>query len=210
MPLRVAEVNGWLKAVNKCRECPFMERYPEKGMVCEHSATRMTENEFKPLSAEDVIPVWCPLPEPGEKNKSPLLKLVDYLAKSKEEGSGVLSEEQFEKVIKLYFHTEDIPVMLGKHPENIIWDEPPAFIVEDVKINSSVSAFIWIKPAVPNGPGYEYLRIGDGLVAHDEKESYGYGVLETPTSPKVRISTVGRDPQIGDRLTALSPTRKET
>lgn len=64
MPLRVAEINGWLKAVNKCRDCPFMQRYPEKGMVCEHGNTRRTENEFKSLSAEDVIPVWCPLPMP--------------------------------------------------------------------------------------------------------------------------------------------------
>ena len=69
MPLRVAEVNGWLKAVNKCRECPFMGRYPEKGMVCEHHTVRMTENEFKSLSVEDVIPVWCPLPEPKMEAK---------------------------------------------------------------------------------------------------------------------------------------------
>lgn len=66
MPLRVAEVNGWIKGVNQCDKCPFATRNSEEFWICENRDIRMTGNEFKPLSI-GFIPVWCPLPEPGEK-----------------------------------------------------------------------------------------------------------------------------------------------
>lgn len=79
MPLRVAEINGWLKAVNKCRECPFMQRYEKKGMVCEHNSIKMTEKAFTSLSPEDVIPVWCPLPEPGRDYREEKIETITKL-----------------------------------------------------------------------------------------------------------------------------------
>lgn len=64
MPLRVAEINGWLRAVNRCFDCPHRKlknadiHFP----ICEHNQIRMTQYEFS-RTQDDFIPIWCPLPE---------------------------------------------------------------------------------------------------------------------------------------------------
>ncbi len=199
MPLRVAEKDGYIYAVNGCGDCPFNGFDGHAITFCIHKEAKKDEE----LLYRDHIPVWCPLPEPGiqKKEVGELIKKLDRYRENKEELAALIRGWSF------YRGPEFVNVMESPgEPEPI----PPAFIVEDVEIISSVSAYIWIKPVIPRGPSYEYLRKGDGLVAHDEKGSYGYGILETPTSSKVMINTVGRDPQKGDRLTALSPKSEET
>ncbi len=60
MPLRVAEVSGWLKAVNECNQCPYGDRLAQ-GLCCGHLEIRQTPHEFSPVQL-GFIPVWCPLP----------------------------------------------------------------------------------------------------------------------------------------------------
>lgn len=65
MPLRVAEEGSWIKAVNKCDECPFLyitspNQKGESDLECGHHHIKGDKMVLK-----DCIPVWCPLPTPG-------------------------------------------------------------------------------------------------------------------------------------------------
>lgn len=63
MPLRVAEKDGFIYAVNGCGDCPLWQvKDYRKGCNCCHKQG----NSDKP-SWHNSIPVWCPLPEPGIK-----------------------------------------------------------------------------------------------------------------------------------------------
>lgn len=76
MPLRIAEKDGWLKAVDKCKDCLFCfkmltgvknhlaGKYPS-GFGCFHDDIT-TRKEIGKETKLDCIPVWCPLPR-GEK-----------------------------------------------------------------------------------------------------------------------------------------------
>lgn len=64
MPLRVAEKDGYIKAVNECYICPFINLM---NFRCEH------ENGKSDIGLEyyhERIPVWCPLPEPTMECKN--------------------------------------------------------------------------------------------------------------------------------------------
>jgi len=57
MPLKIAEQpKGWLVAINKCDECPFLRWLPPKRMFCDKSKI---EERFELKSGR--IPMWCPL-----------------------------------------------------------------------------------------------------------------------------------------------------
>lgn len=66
MPLRVAERDGYIKAVNGCGDCSFRQ--------VTHAATNPTDECGHPEGKNaikvklDCIPVWCPLPTPTMKH----------------------------------------------------------------------------------------------------------------------------------------------
>ena len=64
MPLRTAEVNGWFKAVNECRACPYKEikNNDSSFHICGHPDIRQTEHELTTRLQTGFIPIWCPLP----------------------------------------------------------------------------------------------------------------------------------------------------
>lgn len=74
MPLRVAEKDGYLKAVNRCiYDCPFCLKISSErkvfpvdddlsGYGCFHS--KIVQNGIGENIKPVWIPVWCPLPEP--------------------------------------------------------------------------------------------------------------------------------------------------
>lgn len=71
MPLRVAEKDGLIKAVNKCGECLFLEIIPYKennitltNIHCGHKNAKHKMALSGHSIPGDCIPVWCPLPEP--------------------------------------------------------------------------------------------------------------------------------------------------
>ena len=185
MPLRVAEVNGlWLKGVNECNHCPYARQHPGKPWRCEHPDLRMKEHEFETVQI-GFIPIWCPLP-------NPLNAWADELPKTMTEF--MIRQENAEAAIG----------MRGKHPENIVWDEPAVFIVEDVDLYAHAMDIV-LKPEFPNGPDWTCLRKDDWLRAD---HSTNYLVLETPTSSRIRVN---REPKLnkGDRLIANGPAREE-
>lgn len=98
MPLRVAEKEGYLHAVNRCGDCPFGEfgmiKIEKPRFYCEHEQGKIEEK----ISGNS-IPVWCPLPE--EKKKTPLRELVDFLKVSTKRG--FLTEEQFKKILGSHY-----------------------------------------------------------------------------------------------------------
>lgn len=85
MPLRVAEKDGFIFAVNKCDECPSCFRMlsgvkahlsdnKPSGFGCFHDKITTRENIGRDTRL-DAIPVWCPLPAPGSRFiKAPPLK----------------------------------------------------------------------------------------------------------------------------------------
>lgn len=83
MPLRVAEKDGYLHAVNGCGHCPFNGWDGHTITFCSHAHAKEDEG----LLYRDRIPVWCPLP--------------------------------------IYQMVRQENKMRGKHPQNIVWDEPP-------------------------------------------------------------------------------------
>ena len=77
MPLRIAEKDGFIYAVNDCGRCPFNKSEKIKNppqdcaplihmlsnLYCGHG-NRNNKEKVEPNS----IPVWCPLPEPTMKH----------------------------------------------------------------------------------------------------------------------------------------------
>lgn len=59
MPLRVAEKDGFIYAVNGCAYCPFI--WLNVMWRCKHKEGKGQRVE----QYNNRIPVWCPLPEPG-------------------------------------------------------------------------------------------------------------------------------------------------
>lgn len=71
MPLRVAEKDGWLKAINQCHDCPHYSRMLSG--IKDHLAGKFPsdigcfhDSIVKDKRGKEVklgyIPVWCPLP----------------------------------------------------------------------------------------------------------------------------------------------------
>lgn len=104
----------------------------------------------------------------------------------------------------------------GKHPENIVFDQPEIFIVEDVENLNAVDTYIRVKPSLPGGMkssgsgNWASLRAGDCLVKYTDKSIIRYWVRETPTSSTIKISC-GGEIKKGDRLTLVmnAANRKE-
>ena len=70
MPLRVAEKEGFVYALDDCEFCPFVEKnrnilISKPLLSCKHFSLNQSR-EVKLNS----IPVWCPLPEPGRLAES--------------------------------------------------------------------------------------------------------------------------------------------
>ena len=69
MPLRVAEKDGFLYGINKCHECPYVEQTIRED-TSEVLVWKCVKRKFKVVNNPGfAIPVWCPLPEPGEKDR---------------------------------------------------------------------------------------------------------------------------------------------
>ncbi len=62
MPLRVAEKEGFLHAVDMCDQCPFT-RETGTAMKPERTCT-LAKKVLHIMTYGGCIPVWCPLPEP--------------------------------------------------------------------------------------------------------------------------------------------------
>lgn len=218
MPLRVAEKDGYIKAVNCCDDCGFVKLFgvdpiEDSGVeatsiwTCGHPGIGHTPDECIPLQ-RGFIPVWCPLPEPGISGKEvgELIKKLDQYQKNKEELASLLRGKHPKTMTEFMVRKENAKAkMRGLHPENIVWDEPPVFIVEDPGPPGFVAKEIMIKPQFFQGPDYTCLRKDDCLTTGKEN----YWLCETPTSRKIKI-TPGPDLEKGDRLAVANMAiRKE-
>lgn len=187
MPLRVAEVNGWLKAVDCCDDCGFVKLFgvdPVEGSDieatsvwrCGHPKIRQTPHEGMSLQ-RGFIPVWCPLPI-YQMLRGPRTTATEAM---------ILEENK----------------MRGKHPGNIMWGAPAIFVVEDVEIDG-LGMNVTIRPELPQGPDYTCLRKDDWLRAG----GINYLVAEPPTSSKIRL-THGPKLSKDDRLIGNGPAWEE-
>ena len=89
MALRTVELNGWLKAINECKNCPHknIKNNDASFPICGHPNIRQTEHEFTTRLQYGWIPIWCPLPKPAS--------ITEWLQNGQEERmSSIFKEPQ--------------------------------------------------------------------------------------------------------------------
>jgi hypothetical protein len=181
MPLRVAEKDGYIYAVNRCLECPFLCALPSNdhrklvGRKCGNA-------DADPKAGMEVcgagIPVWCPLPEPHRK-----MYIGVDMASAKGDRTGKL-----EPNIRQLLKPEEMP-------------RPVMFIVQGLEVEG-MDRFVTTKPEFPQGPDWTYLRKGDCLITYTAKSIIRCWVAETPRSSRVKM-TLGGEIKEGDWLTLV-------
>lgn len=228
MPLRVAEVNGYLHAVNKCADCPFAENLKSDDRAIRIGPFWECGNADADANAgmEVIgvgIPVWCPLPEPGrveldteiENLLVEAINAKNILMMVMEDGAPEKLHSSIKAVMDRKGDYQKRRKMRGKHPENIAWDDerPIVFIVEDPGPPGFIAKEITIMPEKIGRPDYTYLRKDDCLLLR-RMATKGSGVLrenywlcEAPTSSTIKI-TQGADLKKGDRLTVVALARR--
>lgn len=228
MPLRVAEKDGYLKAVNKCYECPFFSRmmigikahfrgeHPTS-TGCFHDKIATTQGKHK-IGREvkpHYIPVWCPLPEPGVSKKD-IKEIIDLLREGNRRKDEIISSflNGIPKTATEMMIMEENKLR-GKHPENIVFEQPEIFIVESAEETDVGGDFyVKVKPSKemsfgsPGSGNWASLMAGDILISPKKDSTIQCIIIKTPTSNTIEMSLVGKIKK-GDELIWISGSSRE-
>ncbi len=200
MPLRVAEKDGYLYAINGCGDCPFeqLERSfkptTKLAPYCGHENGK-TDNPV----INSVIPVWCPLPEPSVSKKD-IKGVIDTLREGNRRKDEIISSfmNEIPKTMTEFMVTKENE-MRGKHPENIVFEQPEIFIVESFEIRSDGTHVKIVQKGLCGESSWTSIRKDDILGSVNGN----YRVAHTPTSSTIIV--YGPLLEEGQTLTLLGP-----